>query len=82
MRSASMLEWIFKFHYVSMHFASVYKWVVQLYPTRYFTLPERFYGSCQGFCQARRIEFGFVGIHRPSSAGDAPSQDDESRGTG
>ena len=28
----------------------------------------RFYGSGQAFCEARGIEFGFVGEHRPSGA--------------
>src|SRR5208282_509131 len=42
----------------------------------------RFYGSCQGFCETRRIEFGFVGVDRPGSTSDAPSEDDESRGAG
>jgi len=40
---------------------------------------KKFYGSGQGFCEARRIEFGFVGVHRLSGAGDAPSQADKSR---
>jgi len=43
---------------------------------------KRFYGSGQGFCKARGIEVGFVGVDRPSGASDAPSHDDQSRGAG
>jgi hypothetical protein len=35
---------------------------------------KRFYGSSQAFCEASRIEYGFVGVHRPSGSGDAPDQ--------
>lgn len=43
---------------------------------------ERFYDSRQGLCETRWIEFGLVGIHRPSGAGDASGQDDEGRRAG
>ena len=42
----------------------------------------RFYVSSQASRKPRWIKVGFVGVHRPRGAGDAPRENDERRGAG